>query len=247
MLKVKPNNETGSIAIEYIVCLVLITVGLVGTLRLTVTGVQNGRFAETLSDTNDFATLKASELARDKESLLTAIPTGSVETSVGSIAPDPPTTGYFDLLNNQGMVTTNMSGGRVVRQWMIVKNKPFMGDFEVYVSLVNRETSKVTRVAKYVVTDGQLISEGAGINIDLPPVDPPAGDPPIDPPPPIDIPPFEIPPYDDPPYDIPPIDISPFDLPPPPHDEPPTPVEELIAPNSTFIPADSSSPVGGRR
>ncbi len=100
----------GFSAIEWIIAAVLLGIVFASVGKLMVTAIKNGVFVQKLTDTNTLITLKTNELFNDSKNQVAKIPKG--QTQVGSIDPDKPVAGYFDLFNESGcLITSGTSKG----------------------------------------------------------------------------------------------------------------------------------------
>ncbi len=102
MLNIKRNK--GFSLIEYIIAFVLIGAVMATLFSITVGGLKNGRFVQKLADVKVLASQKATDLFNDIPNQLKNIPRG--QTIGGSIDPNAPAIGYFDLLNESGCVVS---------------------------------------------------------------------------------------------------------------------------------------------
>lgn len=130
----KYRNKNGFSLLEFIIAIIL--VGLVITIlfSITVTGVKNGRFVQRLADVRTLASQKATQLFNDIPNQVKNFPVG--QTQAGSLDPNNPVNGYFDLLNDSGCLinssvvvigkgstpTQDLGGGSYYRRLLYIKS-----------------------------------------------------------------------------------------------------------------------------
>lgn len=108
-LKNKLNRtHKGFSAIEYMIAAILLVIIFINLGKLLITGVKNGQFVKKLADVGAIASQKTTELFNDTPNQVKLIPNG--QTQIGSIDPNFPMPGYFDLLNESGCLITNSTG-----------------------------------------------------------------------------------------------------------------------------------------
>lgn len=153
----KLKNQRGISIIEYIIALLIVTIGIVSWLELTTSAVQTGTHVEKLSITKDLAREKATELAKNANTLFAQVPQ-TIDT-LGSITPNAPIVNYSDYLDYQGNTIPNNQSSpsttipKFIRQWLLVRNEPNNNDFTIVVSVVYAENNRIVRIAKSVVSD----------------------------------------------------------------------------------------------
>jgi hypothetical protein len=100
-LKNKLNRTNqGFSAVEYMIAAIFLAIVFINLGKLLITGVKNGQFVKKLADVGALASQKTSELFNDTPNQVKLIPNG--QTQAGSIDPNSPMPGYFDLLNESG-------------------------------------------------------------------------------------------------------------------------------------------------
>lgn len=95
----KPNIRGFSLT-EYMIAAILIAIMFGGLGKVMVATIKNGRFSQKLTDVNLLCLKKATDLYNDSVNQANLIPKN--QTQIGSINPNDPITGYFDLLNESG-------------------------------------------------------------------------------------------------------------------------------------------------
>lgn len=98
------KSAKGFSLLEYIIAFVLIGVVMSTLFALTVGGVKNGRFVQKLADVKVLASQKATDLYKDLPNQLKNIPLN--QSVAGSIDPNNPAQGYFELLNDSGCIVS---------------------------------------------------------------------------------------------------------------------------------------------
>jgi prepilin-type N-terminal cleavage/methylation domain-containing protein len=98
------NNTTkhhkGFSLIELIVGIVLLAMVMGILLTITLGGVKNGKFTQTLADVTILTSQKATELFNNVATEIKSIPVG--QNYIGSIDPSEPSLNYTDYLNQSG-------------------------------------------------------------------------------------------------------------------------------------------------
>ncbi len=161
------TEENGFSTLEYVVALIIVMIAFVSWLSLLSTGVRNGTFVKRVADVNALSSSKATELIKQSETIIQAIPTG--ETTIGSIAPNPLIQGYFDYLDEFGKVLVNnvppdelgirkRFNPKYTRQWQVFKDYPRVGDVSVLVSVFSNDTNKLVRLTKLVRPKGRALA-----------------------------------------------------------------------------------------
>ena len=79
---------------------ILIGIMFGGIGKVMVATINSGRFSQKLIDVNLISLRKSTELYNDSDNQANFIPKN--QTQIGSIDPNNPVTGYFDLLNESG-------------------------------------------------------------------------------------------------------------------------------------------------
>ena len=208
------KRHKGFSLMELIVGIVLLTMVMGILLTITLGGVKNGKFTQTLADVTIITSQKSTEIFNSVTTQIKSIPNGS--DHVGSIDPNEPIIGYTDYLNESGCLIKNSSikqptldeppvkdGGvkgittsttsrtglgdigngdtdtgnidgapaldcskspfasnstslapKFRRQWLVIKNKPKLGDITVGVILVNQANNSIVRSETLVKVDG---------------------------------------------------------------------------------------------
>ncbi|MBI4852361.1 MAG: type II secretion system protein [Acidobacteria bacterium] len=98
------KKAKGFTLLEYIIAFVLVGAVMSTLFSLTIGGVKNGKFIQKLADVRVLASQKATELYNDLPKNLKNIPIS--QTTGGSIDPNNPAQGYFDLVNDSGCVVS---------------------------------------------------------------------------------------------------------------------------------------------
>lgn len=104
--KIQPKTKhfvkwiQGFSAVEYIVAALLLAIIFVNVGKLLVSAITNGNLLQKAADSNDLATRKATALFNDAKNQIAKIPAN--QNQVGSIDPNQPVEGYFDLFNESG-------------------------------------------------------------------------------------------------------------------------------------------------
>lgn len=104
MKQINIKRAKGFSLIEYIIAFVLIGVVMSTLFTMTVGGVKNGRFVQKLADVKVLASQKATDLYKDLPTQLKNIPLN--QFVAGSIDPNNPAQGYFELLNDSGCIVS---------------------------------------------------------------------------------------------------------------------------------------------
>ena len=178
-LSIKFSRQAGFSLLEYIIALTILMIAFVAWLQLTATAVNNGRFVQKLADVKTLSSSKVMELSQRATAIVQSFSPG--QSRVGSLEPDNLVSGYFDELNESGCIISRNPQGQLVldcsnvsappsagvnptfsqsavpkylRQWMIVRDQPTIGDISVYVSVAYKEPYHITRLEKIVKTDG---------------------------------------------------------------------------------------------
>jgi type II secretory pathway pseudopilin PulG len=154
IIKRKVAGEAGFSLIEYIIAFVIVGIAIITWLGLTVTGVKNGTFVKKVADARMLATDKASDLIKQTDALVANIPNG--QTSIGSIFPNAPMAGYYDMLDENGNpYDPNQANSlpKYTRQWIVIKDLPDANEVTIFVSIVY-EKNTIARFAKAVKIDG---------------------------------------------------------------------------------------------
>lgn len=94
------RKNSGFTVMELAIAVFLSVAILAAIATLAVATVKNSKFTEKLVDTNILLSQKTNQLFNNSVGELTKIPTG--QTRAGSIDPNEPINGYFDLLNENG-------------------------------------------------------------------------------------------------------------------------------------------------
>ena len=152
-----PGNYNGFTIIECLIALVVVGIAIVAYLELVSTAVKNGTFTRRLDDVKSLASKKASELAKDADSLAKLIPSG--KRSIGTLAPAKLLPGYSQVLNESFQPIAdpgNVTSPKFILQWMIIKDLPQKNEITVLVSCAYKYGNKlqIVRVAEAVKTDG---------------------------------------------------------------------------------------------
>jgi hypothetical protein len=98
----KSNSSQGFTLMETTLAIAIATIILSGIMAVAVRTVKNGTFAEKLTDTNVLLSQKTSELFNNAVGEVAKIPKD--EITAGSIDPNQPINGYFDITNESGCV-----------------------------------------------------------------------------------------------------------------------------------------------
>ncbi len=101
-LRTNLNSSCGFTLMETVIAISISIIILGGIVTLAVRVVKNGKFTEKLGDTNVLLTQKTTDLFNNTVGEVAKIPKG--ETRAGSINPEQPITGYFDITNESGCV-----------------------------------------------------------------------------------------------------------------------------------------------
>ncbi|MFY9226499.1 MAG: hypothetical protein WAQ98_27740, partial [Blastocatellia bacterium] len=102
----KPNIRGFSL-VEYMISAILICIMFGGIGKIMLATINNGRFVQKFVDVNLLSLKKASELYNDSVNQANFIPKN--QTQIGSINPNDPVTGYFDLLNESGCLLSSFA------------------------------------------------------------------------------------------------------------------------------------------
>lgn len=94
------RTDQGFSAVEYMIAAILLAIIFINLGKLLIAGVKNGQFVKKLADVGALASQKTTELFNDTPNQVKLIPNG--QTQIGSIDPNFPMPGYFDLLNESG-------------------------------------------------------------------------------------------------------------------------------------------------
>lgn len=113
MLKYKNHKRfilpgRGFTLLETMISIVVGAIILTGAITLIVSTVKKGKFVQKTFDTKTCLNQKISQLFNNVANELLKIPVG--QASVGSINPEQPLAGYFDLLNDSGCVINTKIG-----------------------------------------------------------------------------------------------------------------------------------------
>jgi len=95
-------NNKGFSLFEVVIAIVLGISVMAVLMTLTLGGVKNNRFALTLADMSTLTEQKASDIFRDIPRQIASMSNGV--NTLGSLNPEQPVNGYFDLLNDSGCV-----------------------------------------------------------------------------------------------------------------------------------------------
>ncbi len=95
----KPNIRGFSL-VEYMIAAILIAIMFGGIGKVMVATIKSGRFSQKLTDVNLLSLKKSTDLYNDSVNQANLIPKN--QTQIGSINPNDPVNGYFDLLNESG-------------------------------------------------------------------------------------------------------------------------------------------------
>lgn len=95
-------NNKGFSLFEVVIAIILGISVMAVLMTLTLGGVKNNRFALTLSDMSTLTEQKASDIFRDIPRQIANMSNGV--NTLGSLNPEQPVNGYFDLLNDSGCV-----------------------------------------------------------------------------------------------------------------------------------------------
>lgn len=101
------RTHQGFSAVEYMIAAILLAIIFINLGKLLITGIKNGQFVKKLADVGALASQKTTELLNDTPNQVKLIPSG--QTQVGSIDPNFPMPGYFDLLNESGCLINSSS------------------------------------------------------------------------------------------------------------------------------------------
>jgi prepilin-type N-terminal cleavage/methylation domain-containing protein len=94
------HKQQGFSLTEYMIATILIGIIFAGVGKIMLSTVNNGRFSQKLTDVNLLSLKKATDLYNDSVNQANLIPEN--QTQIGSIDPNNPISGYFDLLNESG-------------------------------------------------------------------------------------------------------------------------------------------------
>jgi hypothetical protein len=97
-------NNKGFSLFEVVIAIILGISVMAVLMTLTLGGVKNNRFALTLADMSVLAEQKASDIFKNIPRELNNMSNGV--SALGSLNPEQPINGYFDLLNDSGCVLT---------------------------------------------------------------------------------------------------------------------------------------------
>lgn len=160
-------NNNGFTLLECLIAAIIMVIVLVGLLGLTATAAKNGKFSQRTIDTNILLSQKSTLLLTSLSQELAKFPPN--QNQVGSINPETPINGYFDVLNEFGCILNNSnidcSGFTSIRplrtttptfrrQWTIKKDSPRLGDISIGVTLVCEQTNQITRSLIITKSDG---------------------------------------------------------------------------------------------
>jgi hypothetical protein len=95
-------NNKGFSLFEVVIAIILGISVMAVLMTLTLGGVKNNRFALTLSDMSTLTEQKASDIFKDIPRQIANMSNGV--NTLGSLNPEQPVNGYFDLLNDSGCV-----------------------------------------------------------------------------------------------------------------------------------------------
>jgi hypothetical protein len=95
-------NNKGFSLFEVVIAIILGISVMAVLMTLTLGGVKNNRFALTLSDMSTLTEQKASDVFKDIPRQIANMSNGV--NTLGSLNPEQPVNGYFDLLNDSGCV-----------------------------------------------------------------------------------------------------------------------------------------------
>lgn len=101
------SNIRGFSLVEYMIAAILIGIMFGGLGKIMLTTINNGRFVQKFVDVNVLSLKKASELYNDSINQVNLIPKN--QTQIGSINPNNPINGYFDLLNESGCLLSSFA------------------------------------------------------------------------------------------------------------------------------------------
>ncbi len=96
----RTHKQQGFSLVEYMIAAILIAIMFAGVGKIMLSTINNGRFSQKLTDVNLLSLKKATDLYNDSVNQANLIPNN--QTQIGSIDPNNPVTGYFDLLNESG-------------------------------------------------------------------------------------------------------------------------------------------------
>lgn len=99
------KSSKGFSAAEWVVCAVILGIIFVNLGKQMVSSLNNGKFVQKIADTEVLSTQKATELFNDSKNQAAKISEG--QTRAGSISPNQPVDGYFDLFNDSACLLRN--------------------------------------------------------------------------------------------------------------------------------------------
>lgn len=160
------NNQAGISTLEVAVALVILSIFFVGWLKLTAVAVRGTTYVQQLVDVGLLATSKGNELSKRAKSLVATLPPGQAQ--LGSMAPNTPVNGFFDLFSEQGkaLCSTDATGKPIcpsantatfIRQWVLVADSPNPNDVSIYVTVHRKGRTEVMRQIKIVKSEAVLV------------------------------------------------------------------------------------------
>jgi prepilin-type N-terminal cleavage/methylation domain-containing protein len=152
----RKRDDNGLSLVEVMIAVVLVGIAFATWSQLAARSIKNGTFSKSLANTNSLCSEKALELAKRSDKFAQLIPKTS--TAVGSIAPSPVQEGFFEELDRNGEVITPQKKNNTIvayiRQFMIMKDYPVKDAVIVYVSVKDKTSNQILRVATAIKPDG---------------------------------------------------------------------------------------------
>jgi hypothetical protein len=99
------KNTYGYSMVEWIIAVTILSIIFVNVGKFIIVTLRNGQLVQITADTASLSSRKATDLFIDSKNQVSKIPQGEIKA--GSIDPNNPVDGYFDLFNSAGCQISN--------------------------------------------------------------------------------------------------------------------------------------------